>query len=95
MNFIERYDTLTKIALHIRQENTGSLEELAQKCKIEKRTLSNLIDILRQLAARESAKIFYDRDKNSYYFSPCGKFTDFEFQKKIQQPVNQCFSQDD
>ena len=79
MNFIERHDRLARIAQFIRQEKTGTLEEFAQKCGIEKDTLIDYINILRDFAARESAQILYDRYRKTYYFTPQGGFREFKF----------------
>ena len=80
MNFIEKYDLLERIALFIRQEKTGKLEEFAKKCGIENRDrLFDCIEILRQFTGREGGKILYDRNRKTYYFNPRGKFTDFKF----------------
>ena len=79
MNSIEIYNSLAKIAYLIQIEETGSLEEFAQKCEIKKRTLYNRIEMLREFAAIEDAKILYDGKRKTYYFSPRGKFTDFKF----------------
>ena len=80
MDFTERHDNLARIAQFIRQEKTGSPKEFAKRCNLDsKETLSRQIDILRQLAARESAEILYDRERKTYYFSPPGKFSDFKF----------------
>ena len=79
MNFIERCDNLVKIAQFIRKEKTGTLEEIAQKCNLKKDAVHDHIEILRQFAARESAKILYDRDRRTYYFCPRGYFNGFDF----------------
>jgi len=80
MNFVEKYYLLERIAQFIRQEKTGSLEEFASKCGIKnKDMLFDYIEILRQFAGRDNAKILYDRSRKTYYFSPWGKFTDFGF----------------
>ena len=82
MNFIEKYDNLAWIAQFIRQGKTGNPKDFAKKCNLDfKETLSRQIDILRQLAAREDAKILYDRERETYYFCPNGKFIDFKFRK--------------
>ena len=79
MNEIERQHRLEWIAYIIQIENTGSLDEFAHRCNMEKRTLSNKIDVLRQYTGIAWAKILYDRERKTYYFSPKGKFTTFEF----------------
>ena len=81
MTFIQQYNKLASIAYDIQLRETGSLKKFAQKCGLSKRTLSNQIDILRQFAALNDAKILYSRKKNTYYFSPLGKFTDFAFKE--------------
>jgi len=82
MNFMEKYDKLVSIAYFIQSEKTGSLDNFAKRCEIEKRTLSNLIDTLRQFTGRNGAEIRYNRDRKTYYFDPPGKFTNFEFKEK-------------
>ena len=79
MNVAEKIDKLASIAYFIQIERTGSLGEFAKKCEVEKRTLSNQIDLLRLFAARVGAEILYDRERKTYYFNPSGKFTDFKF----------------
>ena len=79
MDFIERHDLLARVAQFIRQEKTGTLEKFAQKCNIQKDRLFDYIEILRQFTGRAGARIFYDKDRETYYFSPRGKFSDFKF----------------
>jgi hypothetical protein len=82
MNFIERHNSLAKIAQFIRQEKTGGSKEFARKCNLNSiDTLFNQIDILRQFAAIEDAEILYDKNRKTYYFSPSGKFTNFRFKE--------------
>ena len=76
---IERYDKLASIAQYIRQEQTGSLKEFAQKCEIKKDRLFDYIETLREFTGRDGTQILYDRIRNTYYFSPSGKFSDFKF----------------
>ena len=84
MNFLEKYENLARIARLIRQEATGNPKDFAKRCNLNsKDVLFDQIDILRQLAAKESAEILYDRYRETYYFSPPGKFSDFEFIKDI------------
>ena len=84
MNFIERYDLLVRIAQFIRQEKTGTLEEFAKRCDMEnKYIMHRQIEILREFAGRAKAKILYNNDKKTYYFSPRGKFSDFKFIEDI------------
>jgi hypothetical protein len=79
MKFTEKLYSLEKIAQFIRQEKTGDPQNFATKCGLSKDVLFDQIDILRQLAARNDAKILYDRNKKTYYFEPYGRFTDFKF----------------
>ena len=79
MTHIEKQHRLEWIAYLIQDETTGSLGEFAKKCEIEKRTMSNLIDILRQYTGIAGAKILYDKERKTYYFTPKGKFTSFKF----------------
>ena len=84
MNFQEQYDCLAKIARLIQQGKTGTPKELAERCGIDcEKTLLRQIEILRQIAARDFAKILYDRDRKTYYFDPPGKFMDFRFKENI------------
>ena len=79
MGFIERNYLLVEIAEHIQRGNTGTLEEFAAKCDIKKDKLHDYIEILRQLVAKDSTKVLYDRDRKTYYFYPQGKFSTFKF----------------
>jgi len=79
MKHIEKQQRLEWLAYLIQLEETGSVEELACKCEMEKRTVANLIETLRQCAAIADAEILFDKDRKTYYFSPKGKFTDFKF----------------
>ena len=81
MSEMDRHKRLEWIAFLIQQEETGSLEEFAYKCEMKKRTLSDKIDTLRQYAGIAGAKIRYDKERKTYFFSPKGKFTDFKFIK--------------
>ena len=82
MNHIERQNCLERIAQFIRQEKTGNPKEFAKKCNLNsKDALFAQIEILRQLTAREDAKILYSREKETYYFCPSGKFIDFRFRE--------------
>ena len=79
MDYIEKHDLLMRIAQFIRLEKTGGLEEFAQKCNIKKDRLFDCIDVLRQIIKRNEANILYDKDRETYYFSPSGKFIDSKF----------------
>jgi len=83
MNFIGMSDRLARIAYFIQLERTGNLVEFAQKCEMKKYTLVDYINILKDFAAREDAKILYDRGRKTYYFDPPGKFTDFKFKEFV------------
>jgi len=85
MHFIERYDLLVKIARYIREENTGTSEELAKKCDIAHADMvHDHVDILREFTQREGAEIHYDHIRKTYYFIPRGKFTNFKFVKDVE-----------
>jgi hypothetical protein len=79
MNFIDRLDKLEEIAWFIKFEKTGNLNDFATECGLTKDALFDQIEILRQLAARESVEIIYDRRRETYYFNPRGYFVDFKF----------------
>ena len=81
MNFIERHDRLARIAQFIKWEQTGTLEEFAQKCGMKKDAMVDYINILKDFAAREGAEILYNKHKKTYYFDPPGKFIDFKFKE--------------
>ena len=82
MTFIEKQDKLAWIAYFIQQEKTGSPKDFAKKVNIKTTdTLDDYINILRMFTAREDAKIFYDKDRKTYFFSPHGEFNDFKFIK--------------
>ena len=81
MTFIERYNRLASMAFFIQDETTGTLKEFANKYDMTEDALIDHINILRDLAAEKEAAILYDREKETYYFSPKGKFTDFAFKR--------------
>jgi len=82
MNFIERYNNLVRIAKFIKQGKTGNPEEFAQRCNLNSTdALFTQIDILRHFTAKKDANILYNRNKETYYFDPIGKFSDFEFEE--------------
>ena len=87
MNHIEKQHCLEWIAYLIQNENTGTPKELVQRCNLDsEKTLSRLIDILRQYTGIADAKNLYDRERKTYYYEPKGKFTDFKF---VENDTNQ------
>jgi hypothetical protein len=79
MDFIIKRDTLAKIAYYILREKTGYKKEFAKKMDIEEDRFKDFIHVLRIFAEQADAQILYNRLEETYYFSPQGKFTDFEF----------------
>ena len=81
MTFKDRLHRLESMAFHIQNENTGKPSEFANKYDMTEDMLIDYINILRDLAAEKGAEIIYSREKETYYFSPKGKFTDFAFKR--------------
>ena len=88
MNFIAKHETLVKIAYYIQKENTGSRRKFAKEMDIEEDRLKDCIAILRIFAENEDAKIHYDQQKETYYFSPQGKFTEFKFRMCFDNQID-------
>jgi len=74
MIFLERLESLERVAQFIRQERTGDARDFARKCGISKDALFDQIDNLRQILVKEEVKIGYDRGRKTYYFEPRGQF---------------------
>lgn len=64
MAFIDTFNRLERLALLIQRKATGSPEELAKKLKVSRRTIYNLIDILKC----QGANIEYCRERSSFYY---------------------------
>jgi hypothetical protein len=69
------------MAYRIQCEETGTPEEFANKYDMKVDTLIDQINILRDFTMRKGAEVRYDQKRKTYYFSPRGKFSDFEFKE--------------
>lgn len=64
MAFNDTFNRLERLAFLIQRKATGSPEELAKRLEVSRRTVYNLIDILKA----QGADIEYCRERNSFYY---------------------------
>lgn len=65
MNKLEQLGRLRKAHSFIKQENTGTPSELANKLHISRRQLFNIINELKEM----DATILFNRKTNSYFYN--------------------------
>jgi len=64
MAFNDTFNRLERLAFLIQRKATGSPEELAERLDVSRRTVYNLIDLLRD----QGAEIDYCRSRASFYY---------------------------
>ncbi|MCT4600033.1 MAG: helix-turn-helix domain-containing protein [Marinifilaceae bacterium] len=64
MSFITTIDKIKYIDYLMQIEGTGSPEELSRKLKISKRSVYNLISLMKEIGA----PIKYNKNKKTYYY---------------------------
>lgn len=65
MAFNDTFNRLERLAFLIQRKATGSPEDLANRLEVSRRTIYNLIDILKG----QGADIEYCRDRSSFYYA--------------------------
>ncbi len=65
MAFNDTFNRLERLAFLIQRKATGSPEELAERLEVSRRTVYNLIDILKG----QGAEIKYCRERVSFYYA--------------------------
>jgi predicted DNA-binding transcriptional regulator YafY len=66
-NFINRFQTIDRL---IQRKATGTSEQLAEKIGVSRRTIIELISVMKEFGA----PIYYDKHKKSYCYSELGYF---------------------
>jgi predicted DNA-binding transcriptional regulator YafY len=69
MNLINEIYRLESLEQMIRLQSTGSLNELAKKMNVSRRTAMRWVGILKELGC----PIYFDKHKNSYCYEYPGK----------------------
>lgn len=64
MAFNDTFNRLERLAYLVQRKATGSPEELAERLEVSRRTVYNLIDLLRN----QGAEIDYCRERGSFYY---------------------------
>ncbi|MFT4094201.1 MAG: hypothetical protein QM640_11225 [Niabella sp.] len=84
----------------IKKKATGNLETFARKMNLSERSVSDLLEQMREMGA----SISYNRKQNTYYYEENGEFCISKFMKygevltkdeaaKIGRPEELCFSE--
>lgn len=81
----DSFDRIKRIDYLIRIKGTGTAGELADKLKISRKSVYNLLNEMKD----RGAPIKFDQFRGSYYYDEEGYFKiSFYFKKKDYEPVN-------
>lgn len=100
MSLLKTINRLEYANFLIKKKATGNLETFARRMNLSERSVSSLLEEMREMGA----DISYDRKRNTYYYEENGEFSISKFMKygqvlardeaaKIGKPEELCFSE--